>query len=208
MAQYFNIHPDNPQQRLTNQVIDILRNGGVIAYPTDSCYALGCLSGDKSALDRIIAIRRLDPKHYLTLICRDLSEISVYAKVDNIAYRLIKRLTPGPYTFLLKASKDVPRRLQHPLRKTIGIRIPDNNIVQAIVEGLGEAILSTSLVLPNNTDPEFEPEIIEQKLGKVVDAVIEGGISGYEQTTVVDLTSDQPELVRQGKGEISVLSSE
>lgn len=205
MAQYFDIHPDNPQGRLVSQAAAILRQGGVIAYPTDSCYALGCLVGDKSAVDRIIRIRQLQPKHNMTLICQDLSEIANFAKLGNTAFRLIKSLTPGPYTFLLKASRDVPRRLQHPQRKTIGLRIPDNPVALAILESLGEPMLSTSLILPGEQFPETDANEIQAQLGKLIELVIDGGAGGLESTSVIDLVSDTPEVVRVGKGELDRL---
>jgi len=203
MAQYFSIHPDNPQPRLIGQAAAVLRGGGVAAYPTDSCYALGCLPGDKAAVDRILRIRRLDPGHHLTLLCRDLSEIGVIARVDNRAFRLLKKLTPGPYTFLLKASRDVPRRLQRAASRSIGIRVPDNAITLALLEALGEPLLSTSLILPGAEHPETEAREIESKLGKRIDLIIEGGVMGMEQTTVVDLSGDKPVVVREGKGDIA-----
>jgi len=206
MAQYFKIHPVNPQPRLIGQAAAILRNGGVAAYPTDSCYALGCLPGDKAAVDRIIRIRRLDPKHHMTLLCRDLSEIGTMVRLDNSAFRLLKKLTPGPYTFLLRASRDVPRRLQHARSKTIGIRVPDNAIDLALLEALGEPLLSTSLILPGNSAPETGAEVIEAELGKHLDLVIEGGPVGTEQTTVIDLSGEEPVIVRRGKGDVERIS--
>ena len=203
MAQYFKIHPDNPQQRLITQCIDIIRQGGVVAYPTDSCYALGCMIGIKSAQDRILRIRGLNPGHLLTIICRDLSEISTIAKVDNTAFRLIKRLTPGPYTFLLKASRDIPKRLQHPKRKTIGLRIPDNQICQALLEALKEPLLSTSLILPGQQLPETEPMHINDKIGSVIDLILEGESIGSEVTTIIDMSQHPPEIIRAGKGDVS-----
>jgi len=203
MAQYFKIHPDNPQARLIGQAAAILRQGGVVAYPTDSCYALGCLLDSRSALERIVRIRGLDPHHNFTVICPDLSGLGLLAKVSNSAFRLIKGLTPGPYTFLLQATREVPKRLQNPKRKTIGLRIPDNRICLDLLETLGEPILSTSLVLAGNDAPENDPELIRDKLGKVIDLVIDGGMIGTDETTIVDLTADAPEVVREGKGDIS-----
>ena len=202
MAQYFKIHPDNPQQRLIDQAVAILRRGGVVVYPTDSCYALGGLYSDKTAIDRIKHIRELDDKHHLTLLCRDLTDISSFARLDNAAFRIIRSLTPGPYTFLLKASRDVPRRLQHPQRKTIGLRIPANPIALALLETLGEPMLSTSLVLPGEDYPETDVEQIRTKLGKLVDLIVDGGDGGLEQTSVVDLTGAAPEVIRKGKGDV------
>jgi tRNA threonylcarbamoyl adenosine modification protein (Sua5/YciO/YrdC/YwlC family) len=203
MTQYFTIHPENPQSRLIGQAVLILRQGGIIVYPTDSCYALGCMLDNKPALDRIARLRRLEPKHNMTLLCRDLSEIGVYAKVNNSAFRFIKRLTPGPYTFLLKATRDVPRRLQHPQKKTIGLRVPDNHIVLQILETLDAPMLSTSLVLPGNELPESDPEEIHRKLEEQVDLVIDGGAGGLEPTSVIDLCGPVPVIVRKGRGELS-----
>lgn len=202
MAQYFRIHPDNPQKRLINQAAAIIRQGNVAVYPTDSCYALGCLPGEKAAVDRIIQLRRLDPGHHMTMLCRDLSEIGLIAKVDNSAFRLLKALTPGPYTFLLKAGRDIPRRLQHAKKRTIGIRVPENNIALALVEALGEPLLSTSLILPGEELPETDAAIIMDKIGSRVELVIDGGNTGTEQTTVIDLSGDEPVIVRRGKGEV------
>src|SRR3972149_5134099 len=178
MAQYFRVHPDNPQPRLITQAVVILRDGGIIVYPTDSCYALGCRIGDKEALDRIRRIRRLDARHNLTLMCRDLSELAIYAKVGNAAFRMMKSLTPGPYTFLLAATRDVARRLQHPKRKTIGVRVPDNAIALALLAAMAEPILSTSLILPEETLPLTDPEEINERLGRQVDLVMDGGVCG------------------------------
>jgi tRNA threonylcarbamoyl adenosine modification protein (Sua5/YciO/YrdC/YwlC family) len=204
MAQFFNIHPDNPQDRIISSAVKILRNGGVLIYPTDSCYALGCRIGEKEAVDRIRNIRQLAPNHNMTLVCRDLSEIASYAKIGNAAYRLMKSLTPGPYTFLLRATRDVPRRLQHPRRKTIGLRIPDNRIALSLLKNLGEAMMSTSLILPGEDTPMTEQEDIKQLLGGDVDLIIDGGPCGIEPTTVIDLVEDEPEIVRQGKGETRI----
>jgi tRNA threonylcarbamoyl adenosine modification protein (Sua5/YciO/YrdC/YwlC family) len=205
MGQYLEIHKDNPQARLISQAATILRRGGVIVYPTDSCYALACHIGDKTAMDRIIRLRQLDERHNMTLICRDLSEISSFAKVGNADFRLIKSLTPGPYTFLLKATRDVPKRLQHPKRKTIGMRIPDNKIALDLLDSLGEPLLSTSLILPGDEFPMNEPDEIGQRLINEVDLIIDGGHGGISETTVLDLTMDEPHVVREGLGEISNL---
>jgi len=202
MAQYFDIHPENPQQRLIYQAVEILTQGGVIAYPTDSRYALGCHIGDKQALDRIRSIRRVDTKHNFTLVCRDLSELSTYAKVENNVYRLLKHYTPGAYTFILKATGEVPRRLQNPRRKTIGLRIPDNNITLALLEQLGQPIMSSTLILPDEEQPLSDPHDIRDQLEHQVDLVIGGGFCGLEATTVVDLVSGVPEIVRRGKGDV------
>ncbi len=201
MTQYFNIHPENPQERLINQAVDIIRKGGIAIYPTDSCYALGCHLGEKEAVDRIRQIRQLDKHHNMTLLCRDLSEIATYAKINNSAYRLIKSLTPGPYTFLLRATKDVPRRLQHPKRKTIGLRVPENHIAQALLETLGEPMLSTSLILSEDHVPLSDVDEMKAILDEKVDAIIEGGACGIDSTTVIDLLEGEPVLIRQGKGE-------
>jgi tRNA threonylcarbamoyl adenosine modification protein (Sua5/YciO/YrdC/YwlC family) len=205
MAQYFRIHPQSPQKRLISQAADILREGGVVVYPTDSCYAIGCRIGDKDALERIRCIRHLDEKHNLTLMCKDLSEIAIYAKVSNPEFRLMKAYMPGPYTFLLLATRDVPKRLQHPKRKTIGVRVPDNPVTQAMLVEMNEPILSTSLVLPGEDLPLTDPEEINDKLGNQVDLILDGGVCGVEPTTVVDLAVDQPGIVRQGKGSIHAL---
>lgn len=206
MAQFLRIHPVNPQPRLIKQVVAMLREGNVIIYPTDSCYALGCFIGNKEAQERIRRIRGIDSKHDFTLVCRDLSEIATYSKVDNAAYRLIKALTPGPYTFILKATREVPRRLQNPRRKTIGLRVPDNRIALAILEALGEPIMSSTLLLPGQETALTDPEIILEQLGKQVDLVIDGGNCGLEPTTVVDLVEGMPKVVRRGKGAISVFA--
>ena len=205
MAQFFQIHPDNPQGRLIHQAVEILRQGGVVVYPTDSSYALGCHLGDKEALDRIRQIRRLDDKHNFTLVGRDLAEVSQFTKIGNQAHRLIKSLTPGPYTFILKATKQVPRRLMHPKRKTIGIRIPDNRIALALAEELGEPILSSTLILPGDEMPLTDPYEMKDLLGHQVDLIIDGGFCGFEPTTVVVLEDDVPQVVRQGKGDASFL---
>ena len=203
LAQFFSIHPENPQQRLIDQSVDILRRGGLIVYPTDSAYALGCHIGDKFALDRIRAIRQLDKHHNFTLMCRDLSELANYARVDNQDFRLIKSHTPGPYTFILNATSEVPRRLQHPKRKTLGMRVPDNKIALALLETLGEPIMSSSLILPGDTQPLTDPYDIRETLEHQLELVIDGGFCGLEATTVVDLTGEEPELIRQGCGDTS-----
>ncbi|MGL5121625.1 MAG: L-threonylcarbamoyladenylate synthase [Plesiomonas shigelloides] len=198
MSQFFYIHPDNPQARLINQAVALLREGAVVVYPTDSGYAMGCMLGDKHAMDRIVRIRQLDLEHNFTLVCRDLSEISLYAQVSNSAFRLIKNNTPGAYTFILKATKEVPRRLMTPKRKTIGLRVPDNNIAQALLEALGEPLMSTSLILPGNDFTESDPEEIRDHLEHQVDLIINGGYLGQQPTTVIDLTEDAPVIVREG----------
>jgi tRNA threonylcarbamoyl adenosine modification protein (Sua5/YciO/YrdC/YwlC family) len=200
MSQLFSIHPENPQIRLINQVVDIIQRGGVVVYPTDSGYALGCQLGEKNAVDQIRRIKKVDDKHHLTLVCRDLSELSRYAKVDNVAYRLIKSHTPGPYTFILKATSEVPRRLLHAKRKTIGLRVPDNRIAQDMLGSLNEPIMSSTLILPGEDMPMTDPYEIQDLLGNQVDAVIDGGFCGMEETTIVDFTGDAPEIVREGAG--------
>lgn len=205
MAQYFTIHPQNPQQRLIDQVVDVVRRGGVIAYPTDSVYALGCHIGDKRAIDRIRAIRRLSKEHNFTLICRDLSELATYARVDNVVFRTLKAATPGPYTFILKASAEVPRRLMHPKRKTIGIRVPDSPIVMALLESLHEPMMSVTMILPQEEYPLSDPREINQLIGAQVDAVVDGGYCGLEPTSVVDMTTDTALVLRHGAGDVSAI---
>lgn len=207
MSQFFQIHPDNPQPRLVSQAVDIIRDGGLVIYPTDSSYAIGCHLGDKDAMERIRRIRQLDARHHFTLVCRDLSEIATYAKVDNQAYRLLKSLTPGPYTFLLPATHEVPRRLQHAKRKTIGLRVPDHRVAQALLAELGEPIMSSTLILPDAELPETDAEEIRDRLDKLVDLIIDGGNCGFEPTTVIDLASGVPEVLRQGKGDASMLGT-
>lgn len=201
MSQFFSIHPENPQARLVRQAVDIVREGGVVVYPTDSAYALGCQIGDKNALDRIRRIRRLDDRHNFTLVCRDLSEIAVYARVDNTAYRLLKHATPGPYTFILRATSEVPRRLMHPKRKTVGLRVPENRIAQALLADLGEPLMSVTLVMPGEDYPLIDPYDIRHTLEHDVDLVIDGGYCGMEPTTVVDLADEAPIVLRVGKGD-------
>lgn len=203
MSQFFQIHPENPQRRLILQAVEILKAGGVIVYPTDCAYALGCHIGDKSALERIKKIRKLDDKHNFTLVCRDLSEIATYAKVDNQAYRLLKAHTPGAYTFILKATTEVPRRLLHPKRRTIGLRVPNNKIVQDLLAELGEPLMSTSLIMPNEVEPLTDPYEIRDLLQHDLDLVIDGGYCGMEATTVINLLEEQPEIVREGAGDVS-----
>ncbi len=201
MAQFFTIHSDNPQARLISQAVDIIRRGGLIVYPTDSAYAIGCHIGDKLALDRIRAIRQLNKDHNFTLMCRDLSELAKYARVDNSAFRLIKSHTPGPYTFILAATSEVPRRLMHPKRKTLGMRVPDNAIALALMEALGEPLMTSSLILPGEDIPLTDPYDIRQTLEHQVELVIDGGFCGMEPTTVVDLTGDAPLVTRKGCGD-------
>lgn len=203
MSQFFQIHSDNPQLRLIHQAVEILRSGSVIVYPTDSSYAMGCLMGDKTAMEQIYKIRRLDSSHNFTLVCRDLSEISLYAKVDNSAYRMLKALTPGPYTFIFKATHEVPRRLQRKKRKTIGIRVPQHAIAHALLEHLGEPLMSSTLLLPGDELPMVEPEEMRDRLQHDVGLVIDGGNCGFEPTTVIDMVDGYPQVVRAGKGDIS-----
>ena len=201
MSQYFHIHPDNPQPRLIKQAVQIIKNGGVIAYPTDSAYALGCHLGDKAALEKIIRIRQLGEKHQFTLLCRDLSDIATYAKVDNPTYRLLKAHTPGAYTFILTASSEVPRRLMHPKRKTIGLRVPEHTICQALLAELNEPMLTATLQLPNEAEPLHDPDDIVERLGKQLDLVINGGFGTLILTTVVDLSQEGVEILREGAGD-------
>ena len=203
MAQFFAIHPENPQERLVKQAAEIVRQGGVIVYPTDSCYALGCQMGNKEAMERILAIRQIDLKHHLTLMCADLSELGTYAKVDNSQFRQLKAATPGAYTFILPATKEVPNRTLHPKRKTIGLRVPDNQIALALLAELGEPMLSCTLMLPEETEPQTDPYEIRNLLEHAVDLIIDGGWCGTEPTTVIDMT-DGTELIRQGAGDTSV----
>ncbi|HHF5813150.1 TPA: L-threonylcarbamoyladenylate synthase [Haemophilus influenzae] len=201
MSQFFYIHPENPQARLINQAVEILQKGGVIVYPTDSGYALGCMMGDKHAMDRIVAIRKLPEGHNFTLVCSDLSELSTYATVNNTAYRLIKNNTPGRYTFILTATKELPRRLMTSKRKTIGLRVPDNKIALDLLSALGEPILSCSLMLPNEEHTtQSDPKEIRDRLEHQVDLIIHGGYLGQEPTTVVDLTEESPVILREGSG--------
>ncbi len=203
MSQYFVIHPENPQPRFINQAVALIRSGGVVIYPTDSGYALGCLLGNKQALERICRIRKIDKEHNFTLLCRDLSELSLYAQVDNAAFRLIKSNTPGPYTFIFKATKEVPRRLMNEKKKTIGIRVPDNAIAHALLETLGEPLMSTTLILPGEGLAESDPEQIRERLDKQVDLIIDGGHRGEEPTTVIDFSDDEPKVLRLGAGDPS-----
>lgn len=200
MAQLFAIHPENPQDRLIKHAVDIIKNGGVIVYPTDSCYALGCALGNKTAMERILTIRQIDQKHHLTLMCANLSDLGTYAKVDNSQFRRLKAATPGSYTFILQATKEVPNRTLHPKRKTIGLRVPDNPIALALLAQLGEPMLSSTLILPEDDVPLTDPYEIRDRLEHFVDTVIDGGWCGIEPTTVVDMT-DGITLIRQGKGD-------
>lgn len=202
MSQYFAVHPTHPQPRLIAQAAAIIRAGGVIAYPTDSCYAIGCHIGDKEAMQRLRTIRKVDDKHHLTLMCRDLSEIATYAQVDNVQYRLLKKLTPGSYTFILQASREVPRRLLHPRRKTIGMRVPDHAVAHALLAALGEPLLSATLILPGDALPLNDAQEIRERLEHALDLVLDAGSCGIDPTTMVDLSGAAPQLLRQGKGSI------
>jgi tRNA threonylcarbamoyl adenosine modification protein (Sua5/YciO/YrdC/YwlC family) len=201
MSQYFHIHPENPQKRLISQSVEIIKDGEVVVYPTDSAYALGCHIGEKKAMEQIQLIRKLDKNHNFTLMCRDLSELATYARVSNQVFRMLKANTPGPYTFILEATSEVPRRLMHPKRKTIGLRVPANPIALAMLEELGEPMMSVTLIMPGDEYPLTDPYDIRACLEKRVGLIIDGGYCGLEPTTVVDLTGDSPELRRQGMGD-------
>lgn len=205
MAQLYTVHPVDPQLRALRQVAQILDHGGVGAIPTDSCYALACHLDDKAAVDRIRQIRRIDERHLLTLMCRDLSDLSLYAKVDNRRYRLLKNATPGPYTFILEATKEVPRRLSHPSRKTIGLRVPDHRVAAGLLDVLGQPLLTTTLQLPGDEMPLNDPQDIRERLDHQIDFVLDAGACGVEPTTVVDLTGADAVVVRQGKGAVETL---
>jgi tRNA threonylcarbamoyl adenosine modification protein (Sua5/YciO/YrdC/YwlC family) len=205
MSQFFQIHPVNPQLRLIHQAVEIVRGGGLVVYPTDSSYALGCQVGDKRGMERIRRIRALGNRHNFTLVCRDLSEIATYARVSNSAYRLLKSMTPGPYTFILRATHEVPRRLQNPKRKTIGIRVPDHPIAQALLDDLGEPLMSSTLILPGKELPETDADKMRERLEHEVDLVIDGGHCGFEPTTVIDMTGDVPVVTRLGCGAVEGL---
>ncbi|WP_342119529.1 L-threonylcarbamoyladenylate synthase [Pseudoduganella sp. OTU4001] len=205
MTQFFQVHPDNPQLRLIKQAAQIIHGGGIVALPTDSCYALVCHLDDKAAVEKLRRIRGIDEKHHLTLLCRDLSEISTYARVDNKQFRLLKAVTPGPYTFILEATREVPRRLSHPSRKTIGLRVPQNAITEMLMAELGQPLLGTTLILPGDEEPLTDPDQVLERLCKQVDLVIDGGACSLEPTTVVDLTGPEPELIRKGCGDCAAL---
>ena len=200
MTQFFQVHPDNPQLRLVKQAAQVIHAGGIVALPTDSCYALVCHLDDKEAVMRLRRLRGVDDKHHLTLLCRDLSEIAQYAKVDNRQYRLLKATTPGPYTFILEATKEVPRRLSHPSRKTIGLRVPENRIAHALLEELGQPLLGTTLMLPGDDEALTDAQTIRARLERQIDLVIDGGACSLEATTIIDLSDDEPLLIRQGRG--------
>jgi tRNA threonylcarbamoyl adenosine modification protein (Sua5/YciO/YrdC/YwlC family) len=204
MSQFFQVHPVNPQQRLIKQAAQIVHDGGIVAVPTDSCYALVCHLDDKSAVERLRRIRGIDEKHHLTLLCRDLSEIGVYARVDNRQFRLLKAATPGPFTFILEATKCVPRRLSHPSRKTIGLRVPEDAIVHALLEELQQPLLGTTLIMPGEEDALNDADAICARLGKQIELIIDGGACSMEPTTVIDLSGAGAELVRQGRGDAAM----
>jgi tRNA threonylcarbamoyl adenosine modification protein (Sua5/YciO/YrdC/YwlC family) len=203
MSQILSIHPDNPQARLLAQAAEVVRGGGIVVYPTDSGYALGCHIGDKQALERVRRIRDLDAKHNFTLVCRDLSELALYARVDNICYRILRSHTPGAYTFVLAATNEVPRRLKHPKRKTIGLRVPDNNIAQGLLAELGEPLMSVTMILPGDDMPLLDPYEINDLLGHQLDVVIDGGFCGFEPTSIIDLSGETPEILRRGAGAVA-----
>jgi tRNA threonylcarbamoyl adenosine modification protein (Sua5/YciO/YrdC/YwlC family) len=205
VAKLIEIHPDDPQPRRVTEIVETIRGGGLIAYPTDSSYAFGCHIGDKRAMDRIRRIRRTDKNHNFTLVCSDLSEISTYARVDNWAYRMLKAMTPGPYTFILPATREVPKRLQHPKRRTIGLRVPDHSLVRAVLEALGEPIMSSTLLLPGDDLPLTDPYEIQERIGHDIDLIIDAGPTGIEPTSVIDLSQDTVEVLRVGRGDVSAL---
>lgn len=204
MSQFFQIHPDNPQPRLIKQAVQLLQTGAILAVPTDSCYALVCQLDDKSGSERLRRVRGVDERHHMTLLCRDLSEISLYARVDNRQYRMLKAATPGPYTIILEATKEVPRRLSHPSRKTIGLRVPEHRIISALLEELGQPLLSTTLILPGESEALNDPDLIRERLEHFIELVIDGGACGMEPTTVIDLTGPEPLLLRQGRGDAAL----
>jgi tRNA threonylcarbamoyl adenosine modification protein (Sua5/YciO/YrdC/YwlC family) len=205
MSQHFHLHPDNPQPRLIRETVKLLKSGGVMVYPTDSCYAIGCMIGNKEGMERIRVLRGVDDKHMFTLVCRDLSEIARFAMVDNKQYRMLKSATPGGYTFILQATKEVPRRLQHPKRSTIGLRVPEHAVVALLLAELDEPILSMTLQLPDDEYPLNDPEDILDRIGNRIDVILDSGFCGIESTTVVDLTGPNPELLRRGTGDVRQL---
>lgn len=205
---FFQIHAENPQNRLVRQAVDIIKQGGVIIYPTDSSYAIGCRVGDKPALDRIRLLRRLDDKHNFTLLCRDLSELGLYAKVNTTAFRLLKAHTPGPYTFILNATREVPRMLMHPKRRTIGLRVPSNPIALALLEELGEPLMSVSLIMPGATEPLSDPYEIRDLLENQVDLIIDGGYGTHEASSVISMVDEEPEVLRVGSGDVSAFTNQ
>ncbi|MFF7707924.1 L-threonylcarbamoyladenylate synthase [Pseudomonas sp. NPDC007930] len=201
MSQFFQIHPQNPQLRLIKQAVDIIRRGGVVVYPTDSSYAIGCQIGDKSAIERVRRLRQLDDKHNFTLLCRDLSQLGLFAKVDTRQFRLLKTYTPGPYTFILNATREVPRLLLHPKRRTIGLRVPQHPIALALLEELGEPLMSVTLALPGDEEPLNDPAEMRERLEHFVDLIIDGGAGGHAASTVIDMSGDEPDVVRVGCGD-------
>lgn len=203
MSQFFHIHPDNPQGRLINQAVQIIRSGGVIVYPTDSGYAIGCGLGEKKAMEQIMQLRQLSKTHNFTLVCKDLSEIANFARIDNTAFRSVRAHTPGPYTFIFKGTKEVPKRVLNDKKKTIGIRIPDNNIALALLEELGEPLMSSSLLLPGDEFSESDPDEIRERLEKHVDLIIHGGYLGEKPTSVIDFSDGEPNVLREGEGDVS-----
>lgn len=203
MARYYDVHPENPQRRSINQVVDLVRDGGLIAYPTDSCFALGCQLGNKEGLDRIRTIRHLDDRHHFTLMCADFAQLGQFVQISNAVFRAVKASTPGSYTFILPATKEVPRRLLHPKKKTVGVRIPEHATTQALLAELGEPMLSSTLLLPDHSEPMTQGWEIKEELDHLVDAVIDSGDCGVEPTTVVDLSGDEPEIIRNGAGDPS-----
>ena len=205
MSQYFEVHPDNPQPRLVKQAVQILHAGGIAAIPTDSSYALVCHLDDKAAAENLRRIRGVDDKHHLTLLCRDLSELASYARVDNRQYRLLKSGTPGPFTFILEATKEVPRRVSHPSRRTIGLRVPEHAVTHALLEQLGQPLLATTLIAPGETEPMNDPHEIRDRFQKLIQAVVDAGACPMQPTTVIDLTDEVPVLVRRGRGDASLL---
>ena len=206
MSQFFTLHPTHPEARLVKRAVDIVRKGGLIAYPTDSCYALGCHIGDKSAMERIRRVRGVDDRHHFTLVCRDLSDIGTFAKVNNAQYRLLKSHTPGSYTFILEATRELPRRLAHPKRATVGVRVPEHPVTQALLTELNEPLLSSTLMLPGDENPLNDAESIRARLEHEVDLILDGGVCGIEPTTVIDLSGAEPILIRKGKGDIASIS--
>ena len=203
MAQYFDVHPDNPQRRAIGQIADIVRAGGVIAYPTDSCFALGCQLGNKDGIDRMRSIRRLDDRHHFTLVCRDFAQLGQLVHIDNAVFRTVKASTPGSYTFILPATREVPRRLLHPKKKTVGVRIPDHTVTRVLLTELGEPLVSTTLLMPDEEEPMTQGWDIKERLDNAVDAVIDSGDCGTEPTTVIDYSQDEPEIIRRGAGDTS-----
>ncbi|MFF5296490.1 L-threonylcarbamoyladenylate synthase [Paractinoplanes globisporus] len=203
MAKYFDVHPENPQPRAIRQVADIVRQDGLIAYPTDSCFALGCRMGNKDGLDRIREIRHLDDRHHFTLMCRDFAQLGQFVQINNASFRLVKASTPGPYTFILPATKEVPRRLLHPKKKTVGVRIPEHVVAQALLDELGEPLVSSTLLLPDHDEPMTMGWEIKETLDHAVDAVLDAGECSVEPTTVIDLSDGEPEIIRVGSGDIT-----